>query len=347
MSELKDTTVTGIMKLNKIITPMGPNMKYNGVVISSDLGLGNADNTLTYTNPMSDTPLMWSGTFADSITDNVTAYYKPGTQGTSTPQSTTTGTTTTGNQKSFDTTVSSGSAFFWGSVQSSTLYPIPLNGSTEYRQVVVPVGKSVKLDFTLTAPDYLLYTPATPIQSCMVTSRSSSVYLTVSSASAVINPKVANSNLLYSEAFMVPYKTTDGSANGNDSTISYTCNNISGSSNVTIYVRVTGIGGGPALTNIRTANYAVTSGTLRIYLKASCAMTTITPASSTPSTPEEFPAGKPLHKMGTTGYVMIDSNGNMTLDLPSTYYVKRGSKHMRITSSGLQTSSDGKTWTSK
>jgi hypothetical protein len=66
-----------------------------------------------------------------------------------------------------------------------------------------------------------------------------------------------------------------------------------------------------------------------------------------PGTPEAFPAGKPLNLIGYNGNVFIDDSGNMTLDLPNVYYVKRGNYHLKIDSTGVKTSSDGKAWLAK
>lgn len=348
-SQLLNTDVSGTLKLNKLKLPDGLFLEgahvdwssgSNGSTITQGYIRSVIDGSIT---PMDDY-LNWGAVFTDKVSDDLATYYIPSTPGESTPSSTVSTSTANGSMFSGTITVnSSGNAYLFGSTNSS-LAGLPMNGTTQYVSITIPAGHEVSVDFAVMAASYISRS-GTAIYSCYMPTTYSSIYAYLSTTSSLVDP--TSTSVLQYVSLRVPLMTSSNPSTGeSETTLSYK-NTTSASK--TIYARIVGKGGIP-LTSIKlnSTDYGYcTSGSLNISFRTTLTTRLIKSEVNIPGTPEAFPAGKPLNIIGTNGNVFIDSLGNMTLDLPNIYYVKRGNYHLKIDSTGVKTSTDGRAWLSK
>lgn len=351
-SQLLNTVASGTLKLNKIKLPTGVR---TGIGTVTEWSTGSDGSTITQgyirnaldgsITPMSGY-LNWGDVFVESVSDDWTTYYTPPGIGQFTNAELVSTSTANGSVfRGTYTIESSGNAYLFGST-SSTLVGMPMNGTTQYVSITVPAGHEVSVDFAIRAQNYITRN-STSIYSCYMPTQYSSIYGYLSTSSALVDPVTQSANVKEYVNLRVPIMTSSTPSNGEvETTLSYK-NTTSASQ--TIYARIIGRGGVP-FTSIKlnsTDPYYCTSGSLVVSFITTLTIRLIKSAVNIPGTPEAFPAGKPLNIIGTNGNVFIDDSGNMTLDLPNVYYVKRGNYHLKIDSTGVKTSSDGKSWLAK
>jgi hypothetical protein len=350
-SQLLNTTVSGTLKLNKIKLPNG--LISEGKVSSWSSGSDGSTITQGYIRNTLDgsiTPmngyLNWGDVFVESVSDDLATYYTPPGVGTFIQAETVSTSTANGSVFSGTYTIeSSGNAFLFGGT-SSSLVGMPMNGTTQYVSITIPAGHEVSVDFAIRAQTYIKRS-STSIYSCYMPTLYSSIYGYLSTSSALVDPVTQSANIKDYVNLRVPLMTSSTPSNGEvETTLSYKNTT---STSQTIYARIIGRGGVP-LTSIKlnsTDSGYCTNGSLVVSFTTTLTTRLIKSAVNIPGTPEAFPAGKPLNLIGYNGNVFIDDSGNMTLDLPNVYYVKRGNYHLKIDSTGVKTSSDGKAWLAK
>lgn len=350
-SQLLNTDVSGTLKLNKIKLPNGlisggQGYSWSSGSDGSTITQGYIRNAITGSITHRYDYLKWGDVFVDSVSDDWTTYYTPPGLGQSTDAELVR--TSYANGSVFSGTYSiesSGNAYLFGKTPSS-LVGMPMNGTTQYVPITVPAGHEVSVDFLIWAQTYIKRN-STAIYSCYMPTRYSSIYGYLSTSSSLVDPVTQSANIKDYANLQVPLMTSSTPSNGEvETTLSYKNTT---SSSQTIYARIIGRGGVP-LTSIKLNstdyNYC-TNGSLVVSFITTLTIRLIKSAVSIPGTPEAFPAGKPLNLIGYNGNVFIDDSGNMTLDLPNVYYVKRGNYHLKIDSTGVKTSSDGKAWLDK
>lgn len=350
-SQLLNTDISGTLKLNKLKLPTGVFRHGDGAVVEwssgsdgSTITQGYIRSTIDGSIVINNNYLRWSAVFVDNVSDDLATYYIPKRLGQYTPESTVSTSTTTGIDFSGTYTIeSSGNCWIFGS-SSATVVGMPMTGATQYVSITVPVGHEVLVDFTIAASD-IIRRNGTAIYSCYMPTSYSSIYAYLSTTSSLVSP--TSSYVVSMNSLKIPMRTISSTSSGEVTTQLNYKNTTSASK--TIYARIVGVGGVPISSiklNSTDPNYT-TNGSLTLKFKTGLSVELKKSAISTPDTPESFPAGKPLNIIGTNGNVFIDTLGNMTLDLPSVYYVKRGNYHLKIDSTGVGTSSDGMAWLSK
>lgn len=348
-SQLLNTDISGLLKLNKIKLPNGT-LDADGSW--TDWSSGGDGSTITHgyiSNPADgslearDGIVQWGGVFMDNISDDLATYYTPPTQGQYSPSSTVSTSETNGSKFSGTFTIdSNGDAFLFGG-RTTNSAGIPVNGSTQYVSITIPAGHEASVDFTIKAADYIKR-GGVDVHSCSMSSYVASISAMLSTTATLVLP--TSTNVLKKGTLRVPIKTSNSMTDGEVGvTLSYKNTT---SESKTIFARIVGVGGTP-IQNIRmTSGGAIcTSGSIVVSFLTSIVVNIIKSEVNIPGAPEAFPAGKPLTLIGQNGNVFIDDAGNMTLDLPSVYYVRRGRYYLKIDSSGIKTSSNGTTWTSK
>ena len=347
MSELKDTTVTGTLKLNKIYAPASAD--------SDTTSAGMADQILTKTAK----PMMWQNVITENVENDMSSYYvAPST-------SITIGSTlepiaiTTGNVKSYsynmtlanDNSIGDGqngtnnvikysSAYPFGTTLNTTtagLTMIPINGVAVINVCALPVGATAVIQCKLIANDYYKLDNQ-PIYSCETGSVNSPFYLTLASVPTLISPFASPlDGLLANRNIPVPKYTLTSSNNVNTVECRYTNESSSG---MTVFVRVTAITAPYEIYKIKqTVNheYAV-YGTLSIDLNTQVNVSRFNPiegGNTTTKVDESYPAGKSIYKLGTNGNAIIDSAGDFVLDLPNVYCVKKGNYYFKVDENGI------------
>lgn len=348
-SQLLNTDVSGILKLNKIKLPNGQLNADGGWAAWSSGGDGSTITHGYISNPADgsleaqDGIVQWGGVFMDNVSDDLSTYYTPPTLEQYSPSLTLSTSETVGSTFVGTYTIdSSGNAYLFGGRTTDSV-GIPVNVRTQYVSITIPVGHEVSVDFSIKAPDYIKYS-GNAIYSCSMSSYVTSIKALLSTTSALVLPTA--SNVLTQGTLRVPIMTNSSPNNG-EVGVSLSYKNTTSESK-TIYAKIVGVGGTP-IQNIRmTSGGAIcTSGSLTVSFMATVTVRLIKSEVNIPNTPEAFPAGRPLNLIGQNGNVFIDDVGNMTLDLPSVYYVKRGNYHLKIDSTGVKTSNNGTNWASK
>lgn len=209
----------------------------------------------------------------------------------------------------------------------------PINRADTYISCSVAAGGKLWINAVLT-PTTNMMVNGTSIYACSYTSLTGPKIVISESSDSQTS---FSTNLYKSTSMAVPIQTSATSTMTTSTDLTWTN---TASTSKTVYIHaiqetIQGIIYGIRMTS---GGSFVTSGTLIYPMR----MTVKVKSESS----ETYPTGTTFNRYGINGYVLVRSNGNVTASLPDTFFVKRGDFCFKISSSGLQKSTNkGTSWT--
>lgn len=275
--------------------------------------------------------IMWEKPITDTITDSYVDYV---TEPTASKSSTN---TYSGTVNSWSTSIgANGYAYMFGSTAATSTVNkrVYMNNNAYYISYSIPAGKTIHVEVTVqgNAPMTVANSSGfqTPLYSVQQNSTIGTFYLTISTSTS------ANVSVLQKLSVTTPIYTS--SQNYKDTYILEYTN--TGTSARTVYIQCYAIQSGIPFTQLTESSRAnVTSGTLNFNVKTNTSIYNYS------TTPGEFQTGG---YYGTNGMAFVSNTlKTATVNIPSRFGVVTGDYGLKITSSGIQKTTDGgTTWVS-
>ena len=329
MSELKNTTILFGNKL--IITKLQLPTTSGG----STYGYGSAGQILKSNG----TTVYWAKPVDTALpSTSLSDYYTP-------PSSSSDYVTYNGDGCTFSTSLlaatmngtSQGVGFLFNDSPSGTagrfFKAFPINRGDTYISCNVAAGGKLWITVTLNPTTYVMVN-GTSIYSCTSTGLSGPKIVISESSDSQTS---FSTNLYKSTSMTIPLQTGAAPTQTSSTDVAWTN---TASTSKTVYIHsIQETCQGPIYgIRMNSGSSFVTEGTLICPLR----MTVKVKSESS----ETYPTGTTFNRYGTNGYVLVRSNGNVTASLPDTFFVKRGDFCFKISSSGLQKSTNkGTSWT--
>ena len=275
--------------------------------------------------------IMWEKPITDPINDSYIDYV---TEPTASKSSTT---TYSGTVNFWTASIgSNGYAYMFGSTAATSTVNkrVYMNNSTYYISYSIPAGKTIHVEVTVQGNAPMTVSDSsgfqTPLYSIQQNSTLGTFYLTISTSTS------ANVSVLQKLSVTTPIYTS--SQNYKDTYILEYTN--TGTSARTVYIQCYAIQSGIPFTQLtETSRANVTAGTLNFHVKTSTSIYNYS------NTPGEFQTGG---YYGTNGIVFASNTLNSAIvNIPSRFGVVTGNYGLKLTSSGIQQTTDGgATWVS-
>lgn len=269
----------------------------------------------------------WEKPITDTITDAY-AYYV--TEPSSSKSSVS---TYSGSAATWTASVgSNGYAYMFGSTSSTSTVNkrVYMTGSTYYITYSIPAGKTIHVDFTPQGHNYMSVNGST-LYSAQQGSTTGTFYLTISTSNT------ANTSVLKQMSVTTPIYTSTQNYK-NTYSLEYTN---TGTTAKTVYVQCYAVQSAIPFLQLKKANGSaiITTGTLNFSMRTSTSVYYYS------NTAASFQTGG---YYGTNGIAFASNSlKTATVNIPSRFGVISGNYGLKITSSGIQkTTNGGQTWVS-